>query len=80
MRRRGKLVLHIGMPKTGTTALQAMMFDNGEVLNEYGYCYLRFQKQFERLYLFSANMKKNGRFFFDKDGMISCMHFSSPCF
>lgn len=31
--------LHIGTPKTGTTAIQNFLSDNNEVLNKYGICY-----------------------------------------
>ncbi len=34
-----KLIVHIGMPKTGTTAIQDFLFDNSEKLKKYGYCY-----------------------------------------
>lgn len=33
------LVLHIGTPKTGTTALQSFLYKNNEVLKQYGWCY-----------------------------------------
>lgn len=34
-----KLIVHIGMPKTGTSAIQNFLFTNQEKLKEYGYCY-----------------------------------------
>jgi hypothetical protein len=33
------LYLHIGMPKTGTTAIQNFLTDNAEALNKHGICY-----------------------------------------
>lgn len=33
------LLLHIGTPKTGTTALQKFLYDNAEALEKYGWCY-----------------------------------------
>lgn len=33
------LLLHIGMPKTGTTALQGFLFFNRSKLEKYGWCY-----------------------------------------
>jgi hypothetical protein len=33
------LYLHIGMPKTGTTAIQNFLTDNAEALKKYGICY-----------------------------------------
>lgn len=36
------LYLHIGTPKTATTAIQHLCQDNQEVLNKYGYCYPQF--------------------------------------
>ena len=33
------LLLHIGMPKTGTTALQKFLYNNAQELKKYGWCY-----------------------------------------
>ena len=33
------LLIHIGMPKTGTTALQSFLFNNNSLLKKYGWCY-----------------------------------------
>ncbi len=33
------LLIHIGMPKTGTTALQSFLFNNNSNLEKYGWCY-----------------------------------------
>lgn len=35
----GTLLIHIGMPKTGTTALQNFMLNNNDKLEKYGWCY-----------------------------------------
>ena len=33
------LYIHVGTPKTGTTAIQSFLLDNQEVLAKKGYCY-----------------------------------------
>ncbi|MBD5489833.1 MAG: hypothetical protein HDR13_13765 [Lachnospiraceae bacterium] len=33
------LLIHIGMPKTGSTALQSFLFNNNSNLEKYGWCY-----------------------------------------
>lgn len=33
------LLIHIGMPKTGTTALQNFLLVNNDKLEKYGWCY-----------------------------------------
>mgnify|MGYP001050140309 CR=1 FL=1 len=35
----GTLLIHIGMPKTGTTALQNFMLNNNDKLEKHGWCY-----------------------------------------
>lgn len=35
------LLFHIGMHKTGTTALQRFLYENTEILKKYGWCYPR---------------------------------------
>lgn len=40
------LYLHIGTPKTATTAIQTFCWDNREVLEKKGYCYPLFEHQF----------------------------------
>jgi hypothetical protein len=39
--RRPSLYLHIGLPKTGTSAIQGLLFDNTEALDSSGYIYPR---------------------------------------
>jgi hypothetical protein len=34
-----RLIVHVGMPKTGTTAIQNFLYDNNEKLKQLGYCY-----------------------------------------
>lgn len=38
------LLLHIGTPKTGSTALQLFLYENAEILKNYGWCYPDFRK------------------------------------
>lgn len=40
------LYLHIGTPKTATTAIQNFCWDNRQVLEKYGYCYPLFEYRF----------------------------------
>lgn len=40
--------LHIGMPKTGTTAIQNFLCNNREVLNHYGACYPKLGSKYYR--------------------------------
>lgn len=40
------LYLHIGMPKTGTSSIQRFLLGNRSVLNEYGYCFPKFQYKY----------------------------------
>lgn len=44
-----KLILHIGMPKTGTTSLQNFMMQNENLLLEHGYCYPDIQHELETI-------------------------------
>ena len=34
-----KVIFHIGLPKTGTTAIQFLLYENASVLKEYGFFY-----------------------------------------
>lgn len=38
------LILHIGTPKTGTTAIQKFLYDNQTLLKEKGFFYPEIQK------------------------------------
>ncbi len=42
---RPRVWLHIGMPKTGSSALQAVLFDKKELLRSHGYLYPNFSKR-----------------------------------
>lgn len=41
---KNKLILHIGTPKTGTTAIQKFLYDNESILNEQHFSYPTIQK------------------------------------
>lgn len=47
-----RFILHIGTPKTGTTALQEFLYDNPKWLNDNGFCYpdIRRRFRFSRIY------------------------------
>lgn len=59
--------LHIGTPKTGTTALQNFLSDNNETLNKYGICYPDFGYRYHNVgiprnahFLISPYIDENG--------------------
>lgn len=55
------LVLHIGMPKTGTTALQYFLFENRHNLEKYGWSYPDIWGEFPKLQAFGCGVRtKNG--------------------
>lgn len=49
--------LHIGLPKTGTTALQHFLYNNGEALKKHDICFPDFGLRYR-----SVGERKNGRF------------------
>lgn len=51
------LYLHIGTPKTATTAIQSFCYDNRDVLEQHGYYYPMFDYQFENVQKY-----RNGHF------------------
>lgn len=51
------LYLHIGTPKTATTAIQSFCYENREVLEQHGYCYPMFDYSFENVHKY-----RNGHF------------------
>lgn len=51
------LYLHIGTPKTATTAIQRFCQDNQNVLNGYGYCYPEFAYRYKNIGIW-----RNGHF------------------
>lgn len=53
------LLIHIGMPKTGTTALQSFLFNNNSNLQKYGWCY-PFLEDDEAGYWECWSAEKNG--------------------
>ncbi len=59
-----RIIVHIGMPKTGTSSIQNFLFDNAEKLRQYGYCYPDFLKEMnEAGYVMAARpveRSKNG--------------------
>ncbi len=69
MRKREKIVyLHIGLPKTGTAAIQKFLTENQDVLAQKGYCY----RHMPYTYLDHASAKKNAHFlvenFYNENG------------
>ncbi|MGN0155088.1 MAG: hypothetical protein ACI4A3_11625, partial [Lachnospiraceae bacterium] len=65
------LYLHIGTPKTATTAIQTFCWDNREVLEKHNYCYPMFEYQY-----FNAQKYRNGHFLvgkiIDENGVRQC--------
>lgn len=60
--------LHIGTPKTGTTAIQNFLSDNNEILNKYGICYPDFGFRYPKIgvlrnahFLLTADFDENGQ-------------------
>lgn len=43
MRRKNKLILHIGTQKTGTSSLQTFLTKNRKILDKYGWSYPEFR-------------------------------------
>ena len=54
-----RLIMHIGTPKTGTTALQFFMLDNLDALQDQGFCYLPTAKYYPHI-----NIGRNGHFLY----------------
>lgn len=54
------LYLHIGTPKTGTTAIQYFLLNNRELLKEKGYYYPVMKEKFERI-----SIRRNAHFLID---------------
>lgn len=61
------LYVHVGQPKTGTTALQVFCLKNRKVLNKKGYEYPFFEYKYKHI-----NRRRNGHFLVgivrDEDG------------
>lgn len=67
--------LHIGTPKTGTTALQNFLSDNNKVLNKYGICYPDFGFRYSQIgilrnahFLLTSYVDENGQRSREKPG------------
>lgn len=58
------LLLHMGMPKTGSTALQKFLFINRENLEKYGWCYPLLVKELPDVHG-DKSIVTNGNFFYD---------------
>lgn len=58
------LLLHIGMPKTGSTALQYFLFMNKENLQKYGWCYPLLAKELPEVHG-DQSIVTNGNFFYE---------------
>ena len=52
------LYLHIGTPKTGTSALQSFLLSNSELLESRGACYRQMPWEYPR----DASQRRNGHF------------------
>lgn len=56
------LLIHIGMPKTGTTALQSFLYENMKNLKEQGWCYPDLKKELPGIMGMRFMEEKNGFF------------------
>ena len=70
MARDNILLIHIGTPKTGSTALQKFFCDNREILIERGWRYPKLKERFRNYKTNDPDVKKNGNFLFRQDGQV----------
>ena len=62
------LLIHIGMSKTGTSALQSFLYNNMEKLEEYGWCYPDFSQELFGIPFVSKQKEINGGVFYKERG------------
>ncbi|MBQ2982169.1 MAG: hypothetical protein IJD58_08645 [Lachnospiraceae bacterium] len=70
MNKENILLLHIGSPKTGSTALQKFFCDNREKLAEKGWRYPRLKERFYYYETTDIDKNKNGNLLFLQDGCV----------
>lgn len=58
-----ELVFHIGMPKTGSTALQRFLYENGDALKQYGWSYPNLKNELPNIPQCTFLKEKNGDLF-----------------
>jgi hypothetical protein len=58
-----ELVFHIGMPKTGSTALQRFLYENGDVLKQYRWSYPNLKNELPNMQQCRFLKEKNGDLF-----------------
>ncbi len=60
-----ELVFHIGMPKTGSTALEKFLYENAEVLEHYGWCYPNLKNELPDIREYRLEKERNGDLFYN---------------
>lgn len=64
------LLIHIGISKTGTSALQAFLYGNMRKLEEYGWCYPDLNQELFGLQFASFGKEINGSVFYKEPGKL----------
>lgn len=68
------LLIHAGIPKTGTTTLQYLLYENQDKLDQYGWCYPDLQKELFDIPVWTEDFVKNGVFYEEirelRDGIV----------
>lgn len=59
------LLFHIGMPKTGTTAIQKFLYQNEKNLKAYGWCYPNLKEELPEIREYRLQTERNGDLFYN---------------
>ena len=58
-----RIILHVGVPKTGTTALQSFLYFNEDNLEKHGFCYPHLLEELKDIPFSRERIRKNGTLF-----------------